>query len=588
MAAPTKRTKRQRGSIDKLSSGTLRVRVYAGHDPVSKREHYLTETIPAGPNAERQAEKARTRLLNQVDEQRNPRTNATLAQLIEKHLSVAELDPGTLRGYRRNYENHVKPLIGATKVGAIDAHVLDSFYAELRRCRAHCDGRTRIDHRTHHPHACDERCGKHVCQPLATSTVRRVHFLLSGAFKRAVRWGWIAHNPAAKAEPPPEPKPDPQPPTAAEAARIVNAAWEDPDWGAFVWLAMNTGGRRAELCALRWRHVDLTNGTLDVRKSIDQSGGETTEKDTKTHQHRRIAIDPETVIVLTDQRSRCMERAQALGIELSDDAFVFSLAPDGNSPMKPDTVTQRYGRLAKRLKIATTFHKLRHFSATELIAAGVDPRTVSGRLGHTGGGSTTLRVYSAWVSESDQRAASSLSSRMPARPTDVATPTERAKTDPRSPYEKVAAQIRNQILSGNLKVGAPAPTQKEITKTHCVSAGTANRAIELLKSWNLVDATRGRRAVVLEPPEDASPESTPRNNIESHPPNQKLIEARLIYLGELVRTFKTEADVSDGSTLRQLLANAVRRHQGRTTTEIGDYELEIRQEGKDPIVFAEL
>ncbi|WP_218130031.1 tyrosine-type recombinase/integrase [Pseudonocardia oroxyli] len=30
----------------------------------------------------------------------------------------------------------------------------------------------------------------------------------------------------------------------------------------------------------------------------------------------------------------------------------------------------------------TTYHKLRHYSATELIAAGVDPRTVAGRLGH--------------------------------------------------------------------------------------------------------------------------------------------------------------------------------------------------------------
>lgn len=59
---------------------------------------------------------------------------------------------------------------------------------------------------------------------------------------------------------------------------------------------------------------------------------------------------------------------------------------------------------------------LRHYSATELIAAGVDPRTVAGRLGHGGGGSTTLRVYSAWVPESDRKAASVLAGRMPTRP----------------------------------------------------------------------------------------------------------------------------------------------------------------------------
>ncbi|HZA72169.1 MAG TPA: tyrosine-type recombinase/integrase, partial [Propionibacteriaceae bacterium] len=72
---------------------------------------------------------------------------------------------------------------------------------------------------------------------------------------------------------------------------------------------------------------------------------------------------------------------------------------------------------ARRLGITTSIHKLRHYSATELIAAGVDIRTVAGRLGHGGGGGTTLRTYTAWVSESDQRTASKLAPRMPTRPT---------------------------------------------------------------------------------------------------------------------------------------------------------------------------
>ena len=64
-----------------------------------------------------------------------------------------------------------------------------------------------------------------------------------------------------------------------------------------------------------------------------------------------------------------------------------------------DTLIQRYGRLAKRLGLSTHLHSLRHCSATELVAAGVDVRTVAGRLGHPGGGSTTLRTYSAFVLE---------------------------------------------------------------------------------------------------------------------------------------------------------------------------------------------
>lgn len=98
------------------------------------------------------------------------------------------------------------------------------------------------------------------------------------------------------------------------------------------------------------------------------------------------------IAVLTEHRQRSEARAAALGISLPDNAFVFSLVPDGSKLMKPDTLTQRYGLLAERLGIATTVHKLRHFSAAKLIAAGVDPRTVGGRLRHAGGGSTTLEA----------------------------------------------------------------------------------------------------------------------------------------------------------------------------------------------------
>ena len=70
-------------------------------------------------------------------------------------------------------------------------------------------------------------------------------------------------------------------------------------------------------------------------------------------------------------------------------------------------------------------HQLRHYAATELIAAGVDVRTVAGRLGHGGGDATTLRYYTAWVSEADQRAAGSIVGRMPAvRSTSTMSPTQ--------------------------------------------------------------------------------------------------------------------------------------------------------------------
>jgi hypothetical protein len=86
MAAGSKRRTRQQGGVEELASGALRVRVYAGVDPVTKQPHYLRETIPAGPNAWTLAEQTRTRLLNEVNERRNPRTSSTVTQLLRRYL----------------------------------------------------------------------------------------------------------------------------------------------------------------------------------------------------------------------------------------------------------------------------------------------------------------------------------------------------------------------------------------------------------------------------------------------------------------------------------------------------------------------
>jgi integrase len=74
--------------------------------------------------------------------------------------------------------------------------------------------------------------------------------------------------------------------------------WKDRSWGPLVWVAMATGVRRGELCALRWRHIDTTDGVMVIRSAIAQARSWVWEKNTKFHQRRHIALDPVTRTIL--------------------------------------------------------------------------------------------------------------------------------------------------------------------------------------------------------------------------------------------------------------------------------------------------
>jgi integrase len=249
--------------------------------------------------------------------------------------------------------------------------------------------------------------------PLAGSTVRQIHFILRAAFGLVVRWGWLPSNPAAVARPPRLVQQDVEPPTPEQVANLINGVWStDPDFGTLIWLGMMTGARRGELCALRWTHFDPQRRELRIARNYVQRGKQRKEKDTKTHQSRYIALDEVTVSLLEEHRLRCRERALICGSTLRPGSFLFSLQLDGSAPLLPDSVTQRFRRLANRYGVPAQIKGLRHYSATQLLAAGVDLRTVAGRLGHGGGGATTLRVYSHWVVAADRRASEVLGKAM--------------------------------------------------------------------------------------------------------------------------------------------------------------------------------
>jgi integrase/DNA-binding transcriptional regulator YhcF (GntR family) len=371
----------------------------------------------------------------------------------------------------------------------------------LRTCRIHCGGKNNLtDHRPNCPGKCDERCKPHKCNPLGASTIRQVHSLLSGALKKAKLWRWLTVNPLEQIEAPKAPEPNPDPPTAEQAARIITEAFVELPWGMFVWLAMTTGARRGELCAIRLDKLDLKNGTVHIVSSIAQKGRRTWEKKTKEKRGKKISLDATTVALLELYLKKCREIATEAGVELDPAGRIFSTSMDHGTWIKPATISQKYDRMCERIGWNMHIHQLRHYSVTELLTAGVDVRTVAGRHGHSNA-ATTLRFYSAWMPGADQDAADALGARMPTPPIalDGSPASEPREVEPKYPYEQLAADLRGAIRCGALKPGDALPPQKELQERYSHSAGTAQRAFDVLRLERLIIVSRGKRAIVADP-----------------------------------------------------------------------------------------
>jgi integrase len=172
------------------------------------------------------------------------------------------------------------------------------------------------------------------------------------------------------------------------------------------------GVRRGEICGLRWPRVRLEAGDVLIARNYVQAGSALIEKDTKTHQVRRIALDELSVEILREHRDRCEERARACGVALLEEGYVFSCEVDGSAPLKPASVTRSVQRVARKAGVSADLRQLRHFMGTTMLTEGTDLRTVAGRLGHAGGGATTLAVYTHFLPAPDRRAAEQLAKRL--------------------------------------------------------------------------------------------------------------------------------------------------------------------------------
>lgn len=280
----------------------------------------------------------------------------------------AALKPSTATSYRDLVEAYVIPHLGDLRLCDVTQGQVAKLYTTLRT-----SGR--------------RRARKNGDQSLSESTVRHVHVVLSAAFGHAVEAGLLRHSPIAALPRKSRPKqtshtkPEIQVWTAEQAQTFIEATAGDR-LGAMFDLDLNTGLRRGELVALRWDDVDLDRGTLAVRRNRVTVNYAVSEGTPKSRTARVVDIDAETVAMLRRHRRRQLEERMAWGEAWTETGLVFT-RQDGTA-LHPQTATWHFHRLARAAGVPVLrLHDLRHTHATLGLAAGVPPKVMQERLGHS-------------------------------------------------------------------------------------------------------------------------------------------------------------------------------------------------------------
>jgi integrase len=376
------------GTKTEVAPGVWRLRVYVGRNakgfPVQRSKTIRVGGANPKPGAGvRLADRELANMIAEANRGGTATGAETVSDLLEQFLEHAETvrhrSATTLREYRRITDKVITPELGKIRLAKLTARDLDLLYGRLSK-----------------------RGNK-------ATTVRRVHALIGASLAQGKKWQLVRENVALDASPPSIEVVEVVAPAPAEVQKILTVAEAiEPTLANLLLLAALTGTRRGELCALRWSDVDWKGCTLHISRSIyDAAGGGWGEKDTKTHQARRIGLDALGLEVLRRQRASVDELAGELGVTAAPDAFLFSRSPAGLEPIRPDVLSKFTKRVADKAGVDTHLHALRHFSATQAIAAGYDAVTVGARLGHADP-SITLRVYAHSIEQRDRELAASL------------------------------------------------------------------------------------------------------------------------------------------------------------------------------------
>lgn len=367
------------------------IRVHRGRGADGHQLKPWTATFPVEPTwTEKSARKKAEAFAATFEKECREGTRSDTRQTIEQYTTYC-IDLKEQRGakvstvtlYRSLSSRLIFPFIGHIKLKDIKPQHLNDLYTELSKEGKHKNG------------------GR-----LSGKTILEVHRLLHTVLEQAVMEGLIPYNPAARVEPPKREKSDPVYYQPEEVSAILSALKEEGEqWRMLVLLLLVSGCRRGEALGLKWEDVSFEYNRIHICRNVLYTKEKGVYVDTpKTENSTRyITIPTDIMAELRKHKAWQSAERMRLGTYYENEGYVFT--QENGSPLHPCSVTSWMTKFSKRHGLPhLNAHGFRHTMASMLIYNGVDPVTVSHRLGHDQV-STTTNIYSHMIADADSRSA---------------------------------------------------------------------------------------------------------------------------------------------------------------------------------------
>lgn len=296
---------------------------------------------------------------------------------------------GTIKHYKSQVNNHIKPALGAVRLSALTGPDIQTFYNHLLK-----SGKTvKVKDKQR------KITIKH--EPLSQKSVHNVHIVPGRALSQAVESKLLKENPMVGVTPPKAPKPDIVPLTDSQVRDYLARAESDP-LAAMLKTIIFTGLREGEAMGLTWDDIDFEHQKITVRKQIQdqtKARGGLVSVPLKNDKIRVISVSTYVINLLkqqeVDQKLQRMRAAEYWKGWQSEKerstALVFTNVY--GLPYRPKTVYYHHKKIAKAIGAPDArVHDLRHTYAVISLENGDDVKTVQKNLGHASA-AFTLDTY---------------------------------------------------------------------------------------------------------------------------------------------------------------------------------------------------